>query len=121
MPVVLAFDELVYVSDSASIAINDKEFTPNDLHMSKAGNQLMFWYPVQKVDGAEVTITSLTGIMDIFGNAAEINGETAAGAETPGRHDLPQTREFGIDVAVSVLRIDTVDGTGHALSSTPCP
>lgn len=81
VPVVLAFDELVYVSDSASIAINDKEFTPNDLHMSKAGNQLMFWYPVQKVDGAEVTITSLTGIMDIFGNAAEINGETAEGAE----------------------------------------
>lgn len=80
VPVVLAFDELVYVSDSASITINDKEFTPDVLHMSKAGNQLMFWYPVQKVDGAEVTITSLTGITDIFGNAAEINGETAAGA-----------------------------------------
>lgn len=80
VPVVLAFDELVYVSDSASIKIGGKAFTPNDLHMSKAGNQLMFWYPVQKVDGAEVTITSLTGIMDIFGNAAEINGETAAGA-----------------------------------------
>lgn len=80
VPVVLAFDELVYVSDSASIEIGGKPFTPNDLHMSKAGNQLMFWYPVQKVDGAEVTITSLTGIMDIFGNAAKINGETAAGA-----------------------------------------
>lgn len=80
VPVVLAFDELVYVSDSASIEIGGKAFTPNDLHMSKAGNQLMFWYPVQKVDGAEVTITSLTGIMDIFGNAAKINGETAAGA-----------------------------------------
>lgn len=80
VPVVLAFDELVYVSDSASIEIGGKPFTPNDLHMSKAGNQLMFWYPVQKVDGAEVTITSLTGITDIFGNAAEINGETAAGA-----------------------------------------
>lgn len=59
VPVVLAFDELVYVSDSASIEIGGKEFTPDDLHMSKAGNQLMFWYPVQKVDGAEVTITSL--------------------------------------------------------------
>lgn len=81
VPVVLAFDELVYVSDSASIEIGGKTFTPNDLHMSKAGNQLMFWYPVQKVDGAEVTITSLTGITDIFGNAAEINGETAEGAE----------------------------------------
>lgn len=80
VPVVLAFDELVYVSDSASIEIGGKAFTPDDLHMSKAGNQLMFWYPVQKVDGAEVTITSLTGITDIFGNAAEINGKTAAGA-----------------------------------------
>lgn len=80
VPVVLAFDELVYVSDSASIEIGGKAFTPDDLHMSKAGNQLMFWYPVQKVDGAEVTITSLTGITDIFGNAAKINGETAAGA-----------------------------------------
>lgn len=81
VPVVLAFDELVYVSDSASIEIGGKPFTPNDLHMSKAGNQLMFWYPVQKVDGAEVTITSLTGITDIFGNAAKINGKTAEGAE----------------------------------------
>lgn len=81
VPVVLAFDELVYVSDSASIKIGGKAFTPDDLHMSKAGNQLMFWYPVQKVDGAEVTITSLTGITDIFGNAAEIIGKTAEGAE----------------------------------------
>ena len=80
VPVVLAFDELVYVKDDAKITINDKEFTPDALHMSKAGNQLMFWYPVQKVDGKQVTITSLTGITDIFGNAAEINGETAAGA-----------------------------------------
>ena len=81
VPVVLAFDELVYVSDSASIKIGGKPFTPDDLHMSKAGTQLMFWYPVQKVDGAEVTITSLTGITDIFGNEAEITGKTAEGAE----------------------------------------
>ena len=81
VPVVLPFDELVYVSDSASIKIGGKPFTPDDLHMSKAGNQLMFWYPVQKVDGAEVTITSLTGITDIFGNEAEITGKTAEGAE----------------------------------------
>lgn len=81
VPVVLAFDELVYVSDSASIEIGGKTFTPDDLHMSKAGNQLMFWYPVQKVDGKQVTITSLTGITDIFGNAAEIIGKTAEGAE----------------------------------------
>lgn len=81
VPVVLTFDELVYVKDDAKITINDKEFTPDDLHMSKAGNQLMFWYPVQKVDGKQVTITSLTGITDIFGNEAEIIGKTTEGAE----------------------------------------
>lgn len=48
--------------------------------MSKAGNQLLFWYPVQKVDGREITITSLTGITDVFGNEAEISGKTASGA-----------------------------------------
>lgn len=97
VPVVLAFDELVYVSDSASITINDKEFTPNDLHMSKAGNQLMFWYPVQKVDGAEVTITSLTGITDIFGNEAKINGETAAGATL----ESARMRDAAIDLSAT--------------------
>lgn len=80
VPVVLAFDELVYVSDNAVISINDKEFTPDDLHMSKAGNQIILWYPVQKVDGGQVTITSIEGITDIFGNPAAISGVTASGA-----------------------------------------
>ena len=97
VPVVLAFDELVYVSDSASIKIGGKAFTPNDLHMSKAGNQLMFWYPVQKVDGTEVTITSLTGITDIFGNEAKINGETAAGATL----ESARMRDAAIDLSAT--------------------
>ncbi len=97
VPVVLAFDELVYVSDSASIEIGGKPFTPNDLHMSKAGNQLMFWYPVQKVDGTEVTITSLTGITDIFGNEAKINGETAAGATL----ESARMRDAAIDLSAT--------------------
>ena len=80
VPVVLTFDELVYVKDDASITINDKEFAAADLHMSKAGNQILLWYPVQKVDGAQVTITSCSGITDIFGNEAVINGETAEDA-----------------------------------------
>lgn len=73
VPVVLSFNELVYVSDDASISINGKTFTADDLHMSKAGNQILLWYPVQKVDGAQVIITSCSGITDIFGNAADIN------------------------------------------------
>lgn len=73
VPVVLSFNELVYVSDDASISINGKTFTADDLNMSKAGNQILLWYPVQKVDGAQVIITSCSGITDIFGNAADIN------------------------------------------------
>lgn len=73
VPVVLSFNELVYVSDDASISINGKTFTADDLHMSKAGNQILLWYTVQKVDGAQVTITSCSGITDIFGNEADIN------------------------------------------------
>ena len=85
VPVVLAFDELVYVSDDASITINGDgdtggvTLTADDLHMSKAGNQILLWYPVQKVDGAQVIITSCSGITDIFGNEAVINGKTVDG------------------------------------------
>lgn len=85
VPVVLTFDELVYVNDDASITINGDgvgggtTLTADELNMSKAGNQLIFWYPVQKVDGAQVTITSCSDITDIFGNEAVINGETVDG------------------------------------------
>ena len=125
VPVVLAFDELVYVSDSASIEIGGKPFTPNDLHMSKAGNQLMFWYPVQKVDGAEVTITSLTGITDIFGNAAEINGETAEGAEMESARmrdavtDLSATYENGQATVTVTLSEEEAYKNKYASYHTP--
>lgn len=50
MPVVLSFNELVYVNNNASITINGdgttggKTFTANELHMSQAGNQIILWY-----------------------------------------------------------------------------
>ena len=87
VPVVLTFNELVYVNDNASITINGdgagggKTFTADELNMSKAGNQIILWYPVQKVDGAQVTITSCSGITDIFGNQAVINGDSVDGAK----------------------------------------
>lgn len=125
VPVVLAFDELVYVSDSASITINDKEFTPDDLHMSKAGNQLMFWYPVQKVDGEQVTITSLTGITDIFGNEAEITGKTAEGAEMESARmrdavtDLSATYENGQATVTVTLSEEEAYKNKYASYHTP--
>ena len=100
VPVVLTFNELVYVNDSASITINGdgdgggKTFTADELNMSKAGNQIILWYPVQKVDGAQVTITSCSGITDIFGNQAVINGETVDGPELESA--LPRDAATGV-------------------------
>lgn len=50
--------------------------------------------PVQKVDGAQVTITSCSGITDIFGNEAVINGETVDGPKLESA--LPQDAITGV-------------------------
>ena len=87
VPVVLSFNELVYIKDNASITINGDgdgggtTLTAADLNMSKAGNQIILWYPVQKVDNAAITITSCSGITDIFGNQAVIDGKPVDGAK----------------------------------------
>ena len=100
VPVVLSFDELVYVNDNASITINGDgasggtTLTADELNMSKAGNQIILWYPVQKVDGAHVTITSCSGITDVFGNQAVINGETVNGPELESA--LPRDAATGV-------------------------
>lgn len=75
IPVVLEFDELVKVNDSGAVMnINGHDFTAAELRMqSTAGNRILFWYPVQQVDTAELSITSANGITDVFGNRTSIN------------------------------------------------
>ncbi len=75
VPVVLEFDELVKVSGSGAVMnINGHDFTAEELRMTNtAGNRILFWYPVQQKDTAELSITSANGITDVFGNQTTIN------------------------------------------------
>ena len=75
VPVVLEFDELVKVSGSGAVMnINGHDFTAEELRMTNtAGNRILFWYPVQQKDNAELSITSANGITDVFGNQTTIN------------------------------------------------
>ena len=75
VPILLTFDELVKVNESGTVMnINDKNFTAADLWMDNtAGTSLLAWYPVQKSDNKGLSITSATGITDVFGNGVSLN------------------------------------------------
>lgn len=74
VPVVLEFDELVKIGSGAVMNINGHDFTAEELRMTNtAGNRILFWYPVQQKDTAELSITSANGITDVFGNRTSIN------------------------------------------------
>ena len=75
VPILLTFDELVKVNESGTVMnINNKNFTAADLWMSNtAGTSLLAWYPVQKGDGVQLSITSANGITDVFGNKVSLN------------------------------------------------
>lgn len=78
VPILLTFDELVKVNSNMVMNINGKNFTAADLWMSNtAGTSLLAWYPVQKSDNKELSITSATGITDVFGNGVSINTKVA--------------------------------------------
>lgn len=75
VPVLLTFDELVKVNESGTVMnINGKNFSAADLWMSNtAGTSLLVWYPVQQGDGTQLSITSASGITDVFGNGVSLN------------------------------------------------
>ena len=75
VPILLEFNELVKVDQSGTVMnINGKDFTAADLWMSNtAGTSLLAWYPVQKSDNKGLSITSATGITDVFGNGVGLN------------------------------------------------
>ena len=112
VPILLTFDELVKVNESSTVMnINGKNFTAADLWMDNtAGTSLLAWYPVQKSDGADLKITSATGITDVFGNEVSINTTVpdveleslilrfAPTALTAGAYDEETGVTFNVDV-----------------------
>ena len=75
VPILLEFNELVKVNESGTVMhINGIDFTAADLWMDNtAGTSLLAWYPVQKSDNKELSITSISGITDVFGNRTSLN------------------------------------------------
>lgn len=112
VPVVLEFDELVKVSGSGAVMnINGHDFTAEELRMTNtAGNRILFWYPVQQKDTAELSITSANGITDVFGNRTSINQKVsgvtleslvlrfAPTALTASAYDVETGVTFSLDV-----------------------
>ena len=70
VPITVTFNEFVEFSN-ASVTINGKEYTAAELSMNSCGVTAMLWYPVQDADDTTVTVSSMTGVKDVFGHALD--------------------------------------------------
>ena len=67
VPITVTFNEFVDLRN-ASVTINGKEYTAAALSMNNYGVTAMLWYPVQDADATTVTVSSMTGVEDVFGH-----------------------------------------------------
>ena len=83
VPITVTFNEFVDLR-SASVTINGKEYSAAELSMNDYGVTAMLWYPVQDADATTVTVSSMTGVEDVFGNeldTAHYTGASITGVE----------------------------------------
>ena len=81
VPITVTFSEFVDLR-SASVTINGEEYSADELSMNNYGVTAMLWYPVQDADATTVTVSSMTGVEDVFGNeldTALYQGNSIAG------------------------------------------
>ena len=67
VPITVTFNEFVDLRN-ASVTINGKDYSAAELSMNDYGVTAMLWYPVQDADDTTVTVSSMTGVEDVFGN-----------------------------------------------------
>ena len=67
VPITVTFSEFVDLRN-ARVTINGEEYTAAELSMNDYGVTAMLWYPVQDADDTTVTVSSMTGVEDVFGN-----------------------------------------------------
>ena len=67
VPITVTFNEFVDLR-GASVTINGKAYSADELSMNKYGVKATLWYPVQDTDDTEVTVNGMTGVKDVFGN-----------------------------------------------------
>lgn len=87
------------------MTINKTPYQLSDLHSSTDGKFISFLYEVKEIDDATLTVQSVTGITDFFGNPAnEVNGAPISGVELA----TPQMKN-----AVERLGVTYTDGALH--------
>ena len=67
VPITVTFSEFVDLRN-ARVTINGKAYSADALSMNDYGVTAMLWYPVQDADDTTVTVSSMTGVEDVFGN-----------------------------------------------------
>ena len=81
VPITVTFNEFVDLRN-ARVTINGEEYTAAALSMNNYGVTAMLWYPVQDADDTTVTVSSMTGVEDVFGNEldnSQYQGDSIAG------------------------------------------
>lgn len=70
VPITVTFSEFVDLRN-ASVTINGKEYSADELSMNDYGVTAMLWYPVQDADDTTVTVSGMTGVEDVFGHTLD--------------------------------------------------
>ena len=65
VPITVTFSEFVDLRN-ASVTINGKVYSADELSMNNYGVTAMLWYPVQDADATTVTVSGMTGVKDVF-------------------------------------------------------
>ena len=81
VPITVTFNEFVDLSN-ASVTINGKVYSTDELSMNSCGVTAMLWYPVQDADATTVIVNGMTGVEDVFGNEldnSQYQGDSIAG------------------------------------------
>ena len=76
VPITVTFNEFVDLRN-ASVTINGKVYSADELSMNKYGVTAMLWYPVQDVDAIAVTVSGMTGVEDVFGHTLDTTQYTS--------------------------------------------
>lgn len=105
VPITITGDEYIKASADATVTINNTPYQLSDLHSSTDGKFISFLYEVKEIDSATLTVQSVTGITDFFGNdAKEVSGAPISGVELA----TPQMKN-----AVERLGVTYTDGALH--------
>lgn len=76
VPITVTFNEFVKLSN-ASVTINGKDYSADELSMNDYGVTAMLWYPVQDTDANTVIVSNMTGVEDVFGHTLDTTQYTS--------------------------------------------